>query len=177
VVSALVIISTFGFLNLALMTAPRVYYAMAQDRLFFAAVARISPRTHVPVVAIAIQGVLAAGFALSNTYDRLLGYAVFADWIFFALAGVALIVFRRTRPGAPRPYRTPLYPLVPLIFIVAGLGIVVNTFIDDTTNARIGTVIIAIGVPVFLLWQNAARPLPPRPADTPVKGPMSSRQP
>jgi APA family basic amino acid/polyamine antiporter len=156
VVSALVIISTFGFLNLALMTAPRVYFAMAQDRLFFARVAWISPRTHVPVVAIAIQGVLAAGFALFNAYDRLLGYAVFADWIFFALAGIALIVFRRTRPSAPRPYKTPLYPLVPLVFIVAGLGIVVNTFIDDTTNALIGTVIIALGVPVFLLWQGAA---------------------
>jgi APA family basic amino acid/polyamine antiporter len=160
VVSVLVIVSTFGFLNLALMTAPRVYLAMAQDRLFFAAVARISPRTHVPIVAIAIQGVLAAGFALSNTYARLLGYAVFADWVFFALAGVALIVFRRTRPHAPRPFRTPLYPLVPLVFIVAGIGIVANTFIDDTTNALIGTVIIALGVPVFLLWRDAATARP-----------------
>jgi APA family basic amino acid/polyamine antiporter len=156
VVSVLIIVSSFGFLNLALMTAPRVYYAMAQDRLFFASVARISPRTHVPVVAIAIQGVLAAGLALSNTYGRLLDYVVFADWIFFALAGVALIVFRRTRPDAPRPFPTPLYPLLPLVFIVAGLGIVVNTFIANTINALIGTAIIAIGVPVFLLWQRAA---------------------
>jgi APA family basic amino acid/polyamine antiporter len=154
VVSVLVVISTFGFLNLALMTAPRVYYAMAQDRLFFSAVARVSPRTHVPIVAIAIQGLLAAGFALSNTYDRLLGYAVFADWIFFALAGVALIVFRRTRPDAPRPYRTPLYPAIPVLFIVAGAGIVLNTFIDDPRNALIGSAILAIGVPVFFLWQR-----------------------
>jgi APA family basic amino acid/polyamine antiporter len=155
-ISALVILSTFGFLNLALMTAPRVYYAMAQDGLFFASVARTSSRTHVPVAAIVTQGVLAAVFALLNTYDRLLGYAVFADWIFFALAGVALMVFRRTRPDAPRPYRTPLYPIVPLIFVIAGAGIVLNTFIDDPMNAAIGSVIIAVGVPVFFLWRRLA---------------------
>jgi len=156
VISILIIVSTFGFLNLSLMTAPRVYFAMAQDRLFFASVARISPRTHVPVVAIAIQGALAAGFALSNTYDRLLGYAVFADWIFFALAGVALIVFRRTLPDAPRTFPTPLYPIVPVVFIIAGLGIVANTFVADTINALIGTAIIAIGVPVFFIWRRRA---------------------
>jgi len=139
------------------MTAPRVYYAMAQDGLFFKAVAYVSPRTHVPVAAIATQGILAVVFVLLNTYRQLVGYAVFADWIFFALAAVALIVFRRTRPDAPRPYRTPLYPIVPLVFIVAGLGIVVNTFFTDTRNAVIGTIIIALGVPVFLAWQRAAK--------------------
>ncbi|HET7505726.1 MAG TPA: amino acid permease [Kofleriaceae bacterium] len=156
VLSVLVIVSTFGFLNLALMTAPRVYYAMARDGLFFSAVARVSPRTHVPVAAITTQGVLAAGFALSNTYDRLLGYAVFADWIFFALAGVALIVFRRTRPDAPRPYPTPLYPIVPAVFVLAGAGIVANMFVDDPGNAVIGTVILAAGVPVFVLWRRSS---------------------
>jgi len=156
VLNVLVIASTFGFLNLALMTAPRVYYAMAQDGLFFASVSRVSRRTHVPVVAITLQGVLAAAFALSNRYDQLLGYAVYADWIFFALAAVALMVFRRTKPDAPRPYKTPLYPIVPLVFIISGLGIVANTFVTDTRNAVIGTVIIAAGVPVFLLWRRAA---------------------
>ena len=156
-ISILVIVSTFGFLNLALMTAPRVYYAMAQDGLFFASVARTSSRTHAPVAAIATQGLLAAGFVLLDTYERLLGYAVFADWIFFALAGAALMVFRRTRPDAPRPFKAPLYPAIPLIFIVAGLGIVVNTFIDDLSSALKGTAIIAIGVPVFFVWQRFAR--------------------
>jgi APA family basic amino acid/polyamine antiporter len=155
-VSALITISTFGFLNLALMTAPRVYYAMAKDGLFFASVARTSPRTHVPVAAIVMQGALAAVFALLNTYDRLLGYVVFADWIFFALAGVALMVFRRTRPDAPRPYRTPLYPIIPLIFVIAGAGIVLNTFVADPSNAAIGTAILAVGVPVYFLWRRSS---------------------
>ena len=153
----LIIISTFGFLNLALMTAPRVYYAMAQDGVFFAGVARVSPRTHAPVAAIATQGLLAAAFALLDTYDALLGYAVFADWIFFALAGVALIVFRRTRPDAPRPYAVPLYPIVPLVFAIAGFAIVANTFVADPRDAAIGTAIIAIGVPVFFAWRRRNR--------------------
>jgi basic amino acid/polyamine antiporter, APA family len=152
--SVLVIVSTFGFLNLALMTAPRVYYAMARDGLFFATAARVSPRTHVPVAAIATQGLLAAVFALFNTYGRLLEYAVFADWIFFALAGVALMVFRRTRPDAPRPYRTPLYPVVPIVFVVAGAGIVGNVFIDSFRTAVVGSAIILAGVPVFGIWRS-----------------------
>jgi len=151
--SVLVIVSTFGFLNLALMTAPRVYYAMARDGLFFASVARVSPRTHVPVAAIATQGLLAAGFVLFNAYDQLVGYAVFADWIFFSLAGVALLVFRRTRPAAPRPYRAPLYPVLPLVFTIAGFGIVANMFVADSQNALIGSAIITLGIPVFFAWR------------------------
>jgi APA family basic amino acid/polyamine antiporter len=160
--SVLVIVSTFGFLNLALMTAPRVYFAMARDGLFFSSVARVSPKTHVPVAAIATQGVLAAVFALSNTYDRLVGYAVFADWIFFALAGVALLVFRRTRPDAPRPYKAPLYPVLPVVFAAAGFGIVANMFVSDPQNALIGSAIIAAGVPVYVAWRRwVARPTAP----------------
>jgi APA family basic amino acid/polyamine antiporter len=83
-----------------------------------------------------------------------LGYAVFADWIFFALAGVALIVFRRTMPEAPRPHPAPLYPLTPILFVIAGLGIVANTFVADWKNARIGALIIAAGAPVFFLWRR-----------------------
>jgi basic amino acid/polyamine antiporter, APA family len=151
VVGVLVVVSTFGFLNLALMTAPRVYYAMARDGLFFSAAARVTPRTHAPAAAILTQGVLAAVYALANTYDRLLGFAVFADWIFFALAGVALLVFRRTKPDAPRPYATPLYPWVPLLFVVAGAGIVVNLFVSDPKNALVGSAILAAGVLAYFI--------------------------
>jgi len=154
VVGVLIIVSTFGFLNLALMTAPRVYYAMARDGLFFERVARVSERTHVPTAAIVTQGVLASLFALSNTYDDLLGYAVFADWIFFSLAGIALIVLRRTHPDARRPYRTPLYPVLPLVFAIAGFGIVANTFVADQFDAIVGTAIIAAGIPVYWVWQS-----------------------
>jgi len=152
-VSLLVVVSTFGFLNLSLLAAPRVYYAMAADGLFFRSLARLSPRFQVPTAAILLQGALAAVLALSSSYDRLLGYAVFADWVFFALSGVALLVFRRKLPEAPRPYPTPGYPWVPLLFTLAAAGIVVNTFFADTWNALIGTAIFAAGVPVYYLWR------------------------
>jgi len=152
--SLLIVVSTFGFINLSLLSAPRVYYAMAADGVFFKSVGRLSPRFKVPTAAILLQGGLAAIFALTNTYDRLLGYAVFADWIFFALAGVALIVFRRTLPEAPRPRPTPLYPLTPVLFTLAGLGIVANTFVADPRSAIAGTAIIAAGVPVFFWWRR-----------------------
>lgn len=157
VISLLIVASTFGFMNLALLSAPRVYYAMAADGVFFKSVAYVSPRFRVPTVAILLQGVLAALFALTNTYDRLLGYAVFADWIFFALAGVALIVFRVKRPNAQRPFRTRLYPLTPVLFTLSGAGIVINTFVADPRNALVGTGIILLGVPVFFLWKRSAR--------------------
>jgi len=154
-ISALIVLSTFGFINLALLSAPRVYYAMGADGVFFAALGRLDPRFHAPTTAILLQGALAALFAVSNRYDELLGYAVFADWIFFALAGVALMVFRRTLPDAPRPLPVPLYPLTPILFVAAGLAIVANTFVADWKNARIGVLIISAGVPVFLWWKRA----------------------
>jgi APA family basic amino acid/polyamine antiporter len=152
-VSLLIVVSTFGFLNLALLSAPRVYYAMAADGLFFRSLAKLSPRFHAPTAAILLQGGLAAAFALLNTYDRLLSYAVFADWIFFALAGVALIVFRRERPDAPRPYPAPFYPLVPLLFTLSGVGIVLNLFVADSRNALAATGVLALGVPVYFFWR------------------------
>jgi len=153
--SLLIIISTFGFINLSLLSAPRVYYAMAADGLFFKSVARVSPRFKAPTIAILLQGALASLLALSNTYDRLLGYAVFADWIFFALAGVALMVFRARRPDSPRPYPTPLYPLTPILFILAGAGIVLNLFVADLKNALAASGIMLLGVPVYFLWRRA----------------------
>lgn len=153
-ISFLIVVSTFGFMNLALLSAPRVYYAMGADGVFFKSIGKLNPRFQTPAAAILLQGVLASLFAISNQYDELVGYAVFADWIFFALAGAALIVFRRTMPDAPRPNPVPLYPLIPILFIVAGLGIVINTFVADWKNARIGALIIAAGVPVFFLWKG-----------------------
>jgi basic amino acid/polyamine antiporter, APA family len=153
-VSLLVVVSTFGFLNLSLLAAPRVYYAMAADGLFFRSLARLSPRFQVPTAAILLQGGLAAALALTSSYDRLLGYAVFADWVFFALSGVSLLVFRRKLPEAPRPFPTPGYPWVPLLFTLAASGIVLNTFFADPHNALIGTAIFAAGVPVYFLWRR-----------------------
>jgi APA family basic amino acid/polyamine antiporter len=152
-ISLLIVVSTFGFLNLSLLSAPRVYYAMAADGLFFRVLARLSPRFRVPTAAILLQGGLAAAYAFTHAYADLLGYVVFADWVFFALSGVALLVFRRTLPGAPRPFPTPGYPWVPLLFTLAGAGIVLNTFFTDTANALTGVAIFLTGIPVYFFWR------------------------
>lgn len=164
VISALIVVSTFGFLNHALLTAPRVYYAMAADGLFFAALARLSKRFRVPAAAILLQGALAAGFALSRSYERLLSYAVFADWIFFALAGVALLVFRRKLPHAARPYPTPGYPWVPVLFSLFGAGIVINLFFAEARDAWLGTAVLLAGIPAYFLWRRFAPRRPPEAA-------------
>lgn len=158
VISLLIVVSTFGFLNLSLLAAPRVYYAMAADGLFFRSLARLSPRFRAPTAAILLQGALAAAYALTNSYDRLLSYAVFADWIFFAFSGLALIVFRKKLPDAPRPFPVPAYPLVPILFALAGAGIVVNIFFTDLENALKGTLIFLLGVPVYYFWSRRRRP-------------------
>ena len=157
-ISLLIVVSTFGFMNLALLSTPRVYYAMGADGVFFRGLGELSPRFRVPTAAILLQGILASAYAISNRYDELVGYTVFADWIFFALAGIALLVFRRTLPDAPRPVPVPLYPLVPVLFILTGACMVLNCFVSNWRNAVIGTLIVGSGIPVYFLWQWAQRP-------------------
>ena len=79
---------------------------------------------------------------------------MFADWIFFAFTGVALLVFRRKLPAAPRPFPTPGYPWIPILFSLAGAGIVINIFVTDTLNALMGVAIFALGVPVYFFWRG-----------------------
>jgi APA family basic amino acid/polyamine antiporter len=154
--SVVILVSLFGYLNLALMTAPRVFYAMAADGLFFRSVGRVSPRFHAPAAAILLQGGLAALFALSATYGRLVSFAVFGDWVFFSLAGLALIAFRQTRPHAVRTVPAPLYPLTPILFVLSGIAILVNGFITDLPNALGCSALIALGVPVYFVWKRRA---------------------
>jgi APA family basic amino acid/polyamine antiporter len=151
-ISFLIVISTFGFMNLALLSAPRVYYAMGADGVFFRFLGKLSPRFRVPTAAIVLQGALAAAFALTRRYEQLIGYAVFADWIFFGLAGVALIVLRKKLPDAQRPRPVPFYPVAPILFALVAFGLVVNTFLTDRKNALAGLGILLVGVPVFFLW-------------------------
>jgi basic amino acid/polyamine antiporter, APA family len=150
--SAIVVVSTFGFLNLALMAPPRVYYAMAADGLFFGSMARVSPRFKAPTAAILLQGGLAAALALTSTYERLLQFAVIGDSAFFVLTGVALLVFRRTLPGAARPIPVPFYPWLPLAFIAAELALLVNLFVTDLRHALGGAALVVAGIPVYFFW-------------------------
>ena len=151
-VTAAIAISTFGFLDLAILAPTRVYYAMAADGLFFPALARLHPRYRTPVYAIAVQTVWSCILALSGSYGQLLNYVVFADWIFFGLTVSTIMVFRRTVPIGARPassYRAPGYPLVPTLFVTVAAAIVLSVVWADPESASRGALLLAAGIPLF----------------------------
>ena len=136
------------------MTAPRVYFAMAEDGLFFRRIARVSQATRVPVIAILLQGIAASVIALSGTYGQILSYVVSVDFIFFGLTGAALFVFRKRDPGQAIAFRTPGHPVTTALFVVACFMVVVATVYNNRLNSLIGYAILAAGVPACLYWQR-----------------------
>jgi APA family basic amino acid/polyamine antiporter len=152
-----VTISTLGFLSQGMLTAPRVYFAMAEDGLFFSRVARVSAATRVPVVAIVLQGLAAAVIALSGTFGQILSYVVSVDFIFFGLTGAALFVFRSRDPGQRPAFKVPGHPFTTAFFVLACWTVVVATVVNDTRNSLIGYAILAAGVPACLYWQRKKR--------------------
>jgi basic amino acid/polyamine antiporter, APA family len=151
-IAAGIAISTLGFLSQSMLTAPRVYYAMAADGLFFRAVGKVDEKTRVPVVAIALQGLVAIVIALSGTYEQILGYVVSVDFIFFGLTGIALFLFRRKTASAE--FRTPGHPVTTLLFTAACWLIVAGTVARETTNSLIGFAILAAGLPAYWFWRR-----------------------
>jgi basic amino acid/polyamine antiporter, APA family len=145
-------ISTLGFLSQSMLTAPRVYYAMAADGLFFRSVAKVHPTTRVPVVAIALQGVVAIVIALSGTYEQILSYVVSVDFLFFGLTGVALFLFRRRDRSAH--FRTPFHPVSTLVFTLACWLVVAGTVAQSPKNSIIGFAILAAGLPAYAFWRR-----------------------
>jgi APA family basic amino acid/polyamine antiporter len=154
-ISLAIFISTFGSVGIYTLTAPRIYFAMAQDGLFFKRVAAVHPRYRTPAGAILIQSAWAAILILFwQTFDRLISYVVFTDWIFFGLTGAAVLVLRKTRPAAERPYRTFGYPITPLIFVGISIWFVFNTLIDEPAQAWAGLGFLAAGIPVYYFWKR-----------------------
>jgi APA family basic amino acid/polyamine antiporter len=153
-------ISTLGFLSQGMLTAPRVYFAMAEDGLFFRSVAQVSRTTRVPVVAIVLQGVAATVIALSGTYGQILSYVVAADFLFFGLTGAALFVIRR-RDGARSPgFSAPLHPFTTGLFVAACFTVVITNLVSNPVNSLIGYAILLAGVPACLYWQRKNRTAP-----------------
>ncbi len=149
-------ISTLGFLSQGMLTAPRVYFAMAEDKVFFRRVAWVHPKTHVPVVAIALQGIVAIVIAVSGRYEQILNYVVSVDFIFFALTGAALFVFRRRDP-AHAGFRAPGHPVTTFVFVAACAIVVASTIAKYPANSAVGLIILAAGIPVYVLWRPSSR--------------------
>jgi APA family basic amino acid/polyamine antiporter len=159
-------ISTLGFLSQSILTAPRVYFAMAEDRLFFRSVAFVSPRTRVPVVAIVLQSAWAAVIAISGTYEQILNYVVSMDFLFFGLTASCIFIFRRrerTRAVAsslayPQPgYRVPGHPVTTTMFVLACWTVVANTIYKYPANSLLGIFLLLLGLPVYGLWRWGQR--------------------
>jgi len=150
-------VSTLGFLSQGMLTAPRVYFAMAEDGLFFRSVAQVSAATRVPVIAIILQGVAAAVIALSGTFSQILNYVVSVDFIFFGLTGAALFVFRRRDPRQKVFFKAPGHPFTTGFFVLACWAVVVATVVNNLQNSLIGYAILAAGVPACLYWQRKKR--------------------
>jgi basic amino acid/polyamine antiporter, APA family len=154
-------VSTAGFLSQSILTAPRVYYAMARDGVFFKAVGRLNERTRVPVVAIVLQGAWAALVAMTGRYEQILNYVVTIDVLFFGLTGAALFIFRRRdKPQASEDFvRVPGHPYTTGVFVLACWSLVISTLVASPLNAGIGVVILGLGGVVYFLWarKSAAR--------------------
>ena len=154
VIAAGIAISTVGFLSQSMLTAPRVYFAMAKDGLFFQQVAMVHPRTRVPIVAIALQGVLTILIALLGTYERILSYVVSIDVIFFGLTACCIFVFRKHEP--PAVTRVPGHPLTTVLFIAVCWIVAVNTIYHYPQNTLIGIAIMIAGIPAYWFWQRGS---------------------
>jgi APA family basic amino acid/polyamine antiporter len=159
-IAAGIAFSAFGFLAQSMLTAPRVYFAMAADQVFFRSVAWVHPRTRVPVIAIALQGVWAIVIALTGTYAQVVNYVVAMDSIFFGLTAACLFVMRRRTAGRSTEtidYRVPGHPWTTLLFIAAEWLVVVSTFVHDPKRSLIGLGIGMAGLPAYFWWRAKIR--------------------
>jgi APA family basic amino acid/polyamine antiporter len=149
-------ISTLGFLSQGILTAPRVYYAMARDGLFFKNVGWLSPSSGVPVVAIVLQGLTATVIAVSGGYEHILSYVVSIDFISFGLTAASLFVFRhRSGPSSSTGiYLTPGHPYTTALFVLSCAGIVMSTVASAPANSLVGYGILLAGIPVYLYWSR-----------------------
>jgi APA family basic amino acid/polyamine antiporter len=152
-----ILISTFGCINGLILAGARVYFAMARDGLFFERAGRISPKTHVPVWALWVQGAWTAFLTLTGTYGQLLDYVIFAALLFYALTTLALFRLRATRPEMERPYRAVGYPVVPGLYMLSAAAIALILLVAKPVYTVSGLFLVLLGIPVYFLWRRSAR--------------------
>jgi len=153
-VAAVILVSIFSAANGLVLTLPRLFFAMARDGVFFANLSAVHPRFGTPATAILWTALWSSVLVVSGTFEQLLTYVVFMSWLWFAAAALAVFADRRDRPNAVRPFRTPGYPVTPILFVVAALVIVINTVIAQPTESSIGLMLAAVGVPAYFVWRR-----------------------
>ncbi len=164
IVGALILISIFSAANGIMLTAPRMYFAMARDGVFFKQLAIVHPRLGTPAFAIVAIAIWSALLASTGTFEQLLTYVVFTGWIFYGLGALSVFVYRKREPNTPRPYRVPGYPITPILFVASAGALVVNTLVTQPKLAAVGLVVVLVGTPAFYAWRASSRrraiPLP-----------------
>ena len=159
-IATAIAISTVGFLSQSMLTAPRVYFAMARDGLFFKSVATVHPKTHAPLVAIILQGAFAAIIAFWGRYEQILNYVVSMDFIFFGLTACCIFVFRKrsiANQEGRRITKVPGHPFTTALFVAACWLVVINTIYRYPGNTLIGVAILLAGIPAYLFWRSRSR--------------------
>jgi APA family basic amino acid/polyamine antiporter len=151
-----VIIATLGSNNGFVLTAARIYYAMAKEKQFFSGLGKIHPRYRTPVTSLLAQGVWASILVLTGKFEQLFTYVIFAQWIFYGITAAAVIVSRRRFPAIARPYRTWGYPVTPVLFILFSFFFVINTLLEDPRDSAIGLGIVLLGLPAYSYWSKRA---------------------
>jgi APA family basic amino acid/polyamine antiporter len=158
IVSAGMALSMLVAMNGTVMSGARVPYAMARDRYFFSALAEVHPRFHTPSVAIVVQAMLAIILLLfGGNFRQFFSLAIFAEWLFYLIAGSTVFVFRRRDPDAFRPYRVWGYPVVPALFVLASTVLLYYTFTGNLRISALGCLVIMAGVPVFYVFSSRRR--------------------
>ncbi|MCS6929564.1 MAG: amino acid permease [Saprospiraceae bacterium] len=157
-VAAAIALSIFGTVSIYTMSAPRIYFAMASDGIFFQSLASVHARWRTPVVAMVIQAVWAVGVLLffGGLFEHIIVFVTFADALFMGLAGAAVFVLRRKRPDAERPVRVWGYPVVPAIFVLISVAFAGNTLLERPEQALPGLGLLAIGVGIFWRFKAGA---------------------
>jgi APA family basic amino acid/polyamine antiporter len=153
-------LSALSAMNGSMLTGARVPFAVSRDRLAPAALAKLSERSRVPVIAVLVQGVLAVGFSLSGRFDQLTDAVVFASWLFYALNAGSVLLLRIREPARARPFRTPGFPIVPVLFVIVAVLLLINTVYTTFYPSLLGLVMTALGALVFaVFYRGKARPL------------------
>jgi APA family basic amino acid/polyamine antiporter len=153
-VSVVVILSVLGAMNGAIFAGARVYYAMAKDKLFFQRVGRLHTRFRTPAFAILIQAVWSCVLALTGTFEQLFTYAMFIGVLFWVIAAGAVFTLRKKYPDLSRPYKTWGYPVVPLLFILALSGVLLNALVEKPVESLIGLIFTVVGIPFYYVWKR-----------------------
>ena len=154
VVTLIILISLIGANNGFVLSSARINYAMARDKLFFNQAAQIHSRFKSPANALIIQCVWACILTFTGTFNQLITYIIFASWIFYGMSAGAVIILRKKKPDMDRPYKTPAYPWIPIIFIFFAIFLTINTIMEAPRDATIGAGIILAGLPLYYYWKK-----------------------